>query len=113
MDANAKVSCINNYCILYYIVLLVILLYCRIIPWKSWEEWIQVKNCLFNENPDISSMVWALEIITLWKSRGKIPHSVESTAQLYEVIINIFYYSLTHYTITLIYFIPFSTFHTV
>ena len=29
--------------------------------------------------------VWALEVVALWRLRGRVPHSVESTAQLVEV----------------------------
>ena len=60
------------------------LMICRITPWKDWAEWMAVKNTLFNDESS-SNIDWALDVIRLWKSRGKIPHSVESTAQLIEV----------------------------
>lgn len=83
---------------------------CRLTPWKSWSEWIQVKDSLFasyagenwcnydtyhesnsmfcgsNEPLNSSySEYWGLEAVSCWKARGKVPHSAEATAQLIEV----------------------------
>ena len=32
-----------------------------------------------------AQQVWALEVVGLWRLRGRVPHSVDSTAQLIEV----------------------------
>lgn len=40
-----------------------------------------------NENPEeeLAQQVWALEVVGLWRLRGQVPHSVDSTALLIEV----------------------------
>lgn len=56
----------------------------RYVPWPSWEEWDSVKTIILSD--DNPNKVEALEIIGLWRSRAKIPHAIDSTAQLLEVI---------------------------
>ena len=57
--------------------------YNRITPWRNWDEWLLVKQTLFDGSyEDIRN---GLSVVALWKARGKIPHSVESTAHLLEV----------------------------
>jgi hypothetical protein len=53
-------------------------------PWIDWDEWTTVKNFIYSG--DLNNQISALECIALWKVRGKLPHSVESTAQLLEVL---------------------------
>ena len=55
----------------------------RSTPWIDWDEWTTVKNYIYCD--DFKNNILALECIALWKVRGKLPHSVESTAQLLEV----------------------------
>ena len=38
-----------------------------------------------SSTPNNTNIIWALEIISLWRSRGKLPHSCDSTAQLVEI----------------------------
>jgi ribosomal biogenesis protein LAS1 len=70
----------------------------RVLPWIDWEEWLVVKNCLCS-NRSAADAVFGLEIVSAWRIRGKIPHSVESTSQLLEArnqFILYFVYSLIH-----------------
>ena len=68
----------------------------RILPWFSWDEWHQVMRGLFapqhrqkDRKRDVeeewAQQVWALEVVGLWRLRSRVPHSVDSTAQLVEV----------------------------
>jgi len=55
----------------------------RFLPFVDWDEWISVKNSLFSsESREIST---ALEMVSLWRVRGKLPLSIDSTAQLVEL----------------------------
>lgn len=53
-------------------------------PWIDWDEWTTVKNFIYSGH--LNDQISALECVALWKVRGKLPHSVESTAQLLEVL---------------------------
>ena len=55
----------------------------RVLPWLDWDAWLAVKHGLFSSDPP--SQVAALEAVALWRLRGKVPHSVESTAQLVQI----------------------------
>jgi hypothetical protein len=55
----------------------------RGLPWIDWDEWTTVKNCMYSK--ELKDQIWALECVAVWRLRGKLPHSVESTAQLLEV----------------------------
>jgi hypothetical protein len=56
----------------------------RILPWIDWEEWTVIKNDIFSNC--VAQQISALECVAVWRLRGKLPHSVESTAQLLEVL---------------------------
>lgn len=58
----------------------------RILPWIDWEEWTAIKNNIFSNC--LQEQISALECVAVWRLRGKLPHSVESTAQLLEIGIN-------------------------
>ncbi len=55
----------------------------RFLPFADWDEWIAVKNGLFSTEPRQISV--ALEIVSLWRVRGRLPLSIDSTAQLVEL----------------------------
>lgn len=69
----------------------------RSVPWLDWDEWLHVKNCFFspdgvhgiaqgNHNLLTTHTTYGLEVVSMWRIRGRLPHSVESTAQLLEII---------------------------
>eukprot|EP01041_Mallomonas_annulata_P010468 gene10468-21840_t len=68
----------------------------RVMPWANWDEWIEVKNLLFSNSYDGQKK--GIEIIEMWKCRGRIPYSVESTASIIEICTNdhVFYTSNAH-----------------
>ena len=51
--------------------------------WFDWEEWNFVFSTLYCG--DLVLKRSGLEVVSLWKTRGKLSHSAESTAQLVEV----------------------------
>lgn len=53
------------------------------VAWFDWEEWTFVHRSLFSN--DVEQQVTGIQLVSLWKVRGKVPHSAESTAQLVEV----------------------------
>jgi ribosomal biogenesis protein LAS1 len=55
----------------------------RLIPFINWDEWLFVKDNLYNE--DTNKTKQALEIINMWRIRNRLPHSADSTAQLIEI----------------------------
>lgn len=55
----------------------------RFLPFADWDEWITVKNGLFSTEPRQISL--ALEMVSLWRVRGRLPLSIDSTAQLVEL----------------------------
>lgn len=59
----------------------------RGLPWIDWDEWTTVKNCMYSK--ELKDQISALECVAVWRLRGKLPHSVESTAQLLEVLHNL------------------------
>jgi len=57
----------------------------RYVPWRNWEEWECVKDNLFSSDPTLK---WkAIRQISSWKGRGKVPISVEATANLVELFL--------------------------
>lgn len=55
----------------------------RSLPFSCWDEWISVKSGLFSgENLHVAL---ALETVALWRVRGRMPLSVDSTAHLIEL----------------------------
>jgi len=59
----------------------------RNVPWADWDEWLKVRISLFTVNgPGRCDIVrQGLDIVEMWKTRGRVPHAVESTAQLLEI----------------------------
>jgi hypothetical protein len=55
----------------------------RIVPWKSNEEWDYVYSCLYCTSSSIQQL--GVDRVKAWRSRGKVPHSVDSTASFLEV----------------------------
>ena len=55
----------------------------RLVPWLGWQEWQAVSHALFDEN---GNRQWGLEAIALWRLRGRIPHAVDITSSLIEII---------------------------
>lgn len=58
----------------------------RIVPWIDWDEWMSVFSYIFS-NAAVQQR-HALEIVSMWRCRGRIPHSVDMTASLVEVSLN-------------------------
>ena len=56
----------------------------RLVPWLDWGEWQAVYHSLFEAN---SNQQWGLDAIALWRLRGRLPHAIDITASLVEVII--------------------------
>lgn len=61
----------------------------RLVPWIDWTEWMSVKNGLYSAriDGDMASTEDALEVVSLWRLRGRLPHACESSAQLVEIMI--------------------------
>lgn len=64
----------------------------RNVPWRDWEEWTEVKLCFFHPESTSSSTeasrAWVskgIEMVNVWRARGGLPHSVESTACLLQI----------------------------
>eukprot|EP01084_Bolivina_argentea_P133280 235202_1 len=57
----------------------------RILPWLNWEEWNKGRELLYS--PNFSDKVVGVSITRVWRSRGKVPHAVDATAQLVEAVL--------------------------
>jgi hypothetical protein len=55
----------------------------RYVPFSNWDEWIFVKNGLYSQNRD--NVTAALQVVAMWRVRGRLPHSIDSTAHLVEL----------------------------
>ncbi len=55
----------------------------RVLPWQSWDEWNQVREALFGNV--MSVKIAAQSRVDGWRVRGRIPHAIDATAQLFEV----------------------------
>ncbi|CAM9608773.1 unnamed protein product, partial [Choristocarpus tenellus] len=58
----------------------------RLTPWRDWKEWEMVKGLLFS--PDPNRQCRGIQHVALWRTRGMIPHAVESTSRLVEFKLN-------------------------
>mmetsp|Transcript_3047 Transcript_3047/g.4637 ORF Transcript_3047/g.4637 Transcript_3047/m.4637 type:complete len:495 (+) Transcript_3047:79-1563(+) len=83
----------------------------RNLPFIDWEEWMTVKNLVFDSyrlilacddqldakeaSSRTSNIVQAQRIVAMWRVRGKLPHSADSTAQLLEIIYRDKYQSIS------------------
>ncbi len=71
----------------------------RLLPWLNWEEWNKCRELLYS--PNYSDMVAGVNITRIWRSRGKVPHAVDATAQLVEAALrDLTYFSSTTGTST-------------
>jgi hypothetical protein len=52
-------------------------------PFANWDEWMLVKNGLYSS--DHTAVCHALTIVALWRLRGRLPLSIDSTANLAEL----------------------------
>jgi hypothetical protein len=55
----------------------------RSVPFANWDEWILVRNGVYANNFVQKSE--ALKIISIWRARGSLPHSIDLTGQIVEV----------------------------
>lgn len=76
----------------------------RNVPWLNWDEWSYVKDLIFGspESAALSASCASdgllsafgvhahhgVEIANMWRIRGRVPHSVESTVQLIEILLH-------------------------
>ncbi|OUM65198.1 hypothetical protein PIROE2DRAFT_60187 [Piromyces sp. E2] len=61
----------------------------RIVPWTSIQEWEQVYHNLYSGywSNDYSTIEKGIKRIKAWKSRGKVPQAIESTATFMEIYV--------------------------
>ena len=50
----------------------------RSVPWTCWEEWHQVGDWL--QSKEASAVQKGLDRVATWRSRGRVPLGVDSTA---------------------------------
>lgn len=61
----------------------------RSLPFADWDEWLNLARLVKSpEGYDIDtvSLQEFLQIVALWRLRGRVPHAVESTAHLIEIL---------------------------
>ncbi len=58
----------------------------RYLPFSDWHEWMLVKDFLYSDN--MSQKIKGIEMVAMWRGRGRVPHSADSTAQLIEAELN-------------------------
>ncbi|EEB06538.1 Las1-like protein [Schizosaccharomyces japonicus yFS275] len=59
----------------------------KVVPWRSTTEFLYLMSCFYAEDgtgepPEAQSLYRGVEIVRAWSTRGRVPHSVESTSQL-------------------------------
>ncbi|KAK6526873.1 rRNA-processing protein las1 [Arthrobotrys megalospora] len=60
----------------------------RLTVWSSIDDLKHLKSLLYDQSADYDGRPQALGIIKAWSSRGRLPHSIESTSQLTECLLN-------------------------
>lgn len=55
----------------------------RVVPWCSHQEWIYVYTCLYSSCKEEQHQ--GVNRVKAWRSRGKVPHSVDATASFIEI----------------------------
>eukprot|EP00743_Colponemidia_sp_Colp-15_P005652 GILK01006077.1.p1 GENE.GILK01006077.1~~GILK01006077.1.p1 ORF type:complete len:572 (-),score=80.46 GILK01006077.1:205-1878(-) len=60
----------------------------RVVPWQSWSEWTQVHQWLLGPYSDTNTKQLGLSRIAAWRSRGKVPLSVDVTAMLVQTMLS-------------------------
>lgn len=65
----------------------------RIVPWLDWNEWLEVMNAFFpltdskiKNQVDDDLCISALDVVSMWRKRGKISIAVDATAQLVNLV---------------------------
>jgi len=73
----------------------------RSVPWTSWEEWNQVGDWL--QSKEALTVQKGLDRVATWRSRGRVPLGVDSTACFVETrlryskdLINLFQFHKPH-----------------
>ena len=56
----------------------------RSVPWRSWGEWYALWSALYAE--DGAALAFARSRMTAWRARGRVPHSVDTTAALADAL---------------------------
>ncbi|KAJ1518301.1 Ribosomal biogenesis protein las1l [Coelomomyces lativittatus] len=56
----------------------------RIVPWTGQEEWDQVSQWLYSEDPDLR--LYGVNRVTAWLGRGRVPNAVTSTSMFVHII---------------------------
>lgn len=56
------------------------------VSWTCWAEWSAVRHALYHTDP--LHRTWALTQLNVWRGRGQLPHAVEATGQLVELMAN-------------------------
>ncbi|KAG4301788.1 hypothetical protein PCANB_001978 [Pneumocystis canis] len=59
----------------------------RIVPWRSRSEFNQVRDWFFGPYKDQETLIKGLSRVNAWQVRGRVPHAVESTANLICVLV--------------------------
>ncbi|KAK9766447.1 rRNA-processing protein las1 [Basidiobolus ranarum] len=57
----------------------------RVVPWTSNEEYEQVYSWLYAEAPDFHLRELGVKRVKAWKSRGRVPQAIETTAGFVEI----------------------------
>ncbi|WPT11002.1 Pre-rRNA-processing protein las1 [Picochlorum sp. SENEW3] len=52
----------------------------RLVPWMGWDEWETVGKCLYDD----TALSQGLDIVSVWRIRGRVPVGVDATALLRE-----------------------------
>ncbi len=58
-------------------------------PWKDWNEWTEVKSLLYVGDDDqeaAKGLIEGLGMVDVWRARGGLPHSIESTVCLMQIV---------------------------
>lgn len=55
----------------------------RTVPWRHWDEWLEVKRRLFST--DYAALLQALKRVSAWRLRGRLPLGVDVSASLLEL----------------------------
>ncbi|EMR10354.1 hypothetical protein PNEG_01607 [Pneumocystis murina B123] len=59
----------------------------RIVPWRSRSEFNQVRDWFYGTDRNQESLMKGLSRVNAWQVRGRLPHAVESTANLVCVLV--------------------------
>ena len=54
------------------------------VPWLDWDEWLFIYNGFFFPLEN-RLLLDAINVVHMWRARGKVPHSILCTADLLSV----------------------------